>query len=186
MNEYLDVVKGNRSDKVPVQVTYTNPFEVPPVHSSTEDAAATTKTSSTEAVTPEVAVPVKEEPVPAAVTEPVAPKVEVATSQPVEEFKEAVPTPAVDEEVKSVQPAPVFINGEQKYFVIGGCFRSRENAENFVVDMKSKNIDANIIGQNKAGLYMVSLFSSSNYNQTTDSLVELKSKAIESAWVYKK
>ncbi|MBN8702303.1 MAG: SPOR domain-containing protein [Bacteroidetes bacterium] len=43
------------------------------------------------------------------------------------------------------------------YHVIAGCFKVLENAQKFVSQLSSKNLDAKIIGQNADGLHMVSI-----------------------------
>jgi len=172
MNEYLETIKGTHPAKQQVVIPQINPFEIPP-HSVTHSLPVTiTPTPSAEATTVEPNPSTTET---AAAPIPAASPVTAAISAP-------AAIPAVPEST-----AVATLNLDQRtYFVIGGCFRSEENANKFVAEMKGKGMEATVIGQNNAGLYMVSLFSSSNYNQTTDKLPEIKTNVVESAWVYKK
>lgn len=164
MNEYINEWKGDESYYKPARVEYKSPFEVPP----------------------------------AKVSEPNLPKTDIPSTQPVEEIAPVNNAVAgTGEEVKTNtevaspdaenidKPVSVTVD-DHKYFVIGGCFRMKENADKFIAEMKAKGNDAVIIGQNNAGLYMVSLFNSDNYTQITDALPEIKSNTVESAWIYKK
>ena len=166
MNEYLDDLKGQKPEKTSVSIPYTNPFEIPPATkiSQTFPEAAAPKATET------ASVPSNTNAVP-----------EVAVEESV-----STPAPSVAKEITVNENTATLKVGDRTYFVIGGCFRSQGNAENFVAEMKGKGMDASIIGQNNAGLFMVSLFASSSYNQTTDMLSEIKSNVVESAWVYKK
>lgn len=162
INEYIHNLKGESVDR-PFTIEYKSPFMVPPSNPNIYNynkAAADAKS-----VEPEMLPKSTEKVVDAVVSEP-----SVSINNTV--------APA---------PLPVTVEVENKtYFVIGGCFRSKENADKFIAEMKAKGSEAELIGQNNAGLYMVSLFSSPSYVQTTDALPEIKSGIVESAWIYKK
>lgn len=160
MNEYLEIVKGNESGNTQITIPQINPFEIPPSTIVTSESTITDNS-------PEV--------VSSATIEPT----EIKNSS-VPEIKPALSVPEV------VPVAEANETAKRTYFVIGGCFRSRENAEKFISEMKGKGLDAVIAGQNTNGLYMVSLYSSPSFNQVSDALPEIKSTAVESAWVYKK
>lgn len=70
------------------------------------------------------------------------------------------------------------------YHIVGGCFEIQANAEKLVNDMKSQNLEALIIGQNKNGLYIVSL---GNYASKKEAFEELASirKINSGAWLMK-
>ena len=169
MNEYLEEIKGEETGKSVITVSYSNPFEIPPVHppeSKSENQL------------------ISDEPLPD--TSEMSSENDATEVTPVSEnqLKSAV---APDEKsVSSKVPLTTLAVEEKEYFVIGGCFQSKENADNFVAQMKSEGMDAVIIGQNKANLYMVSLFNSQSLNQITDALPEIKNNLVESAWVFKK
>ena len=141
-----------------------NPFEIPPAT---------------------VAQPFPEAPSPVAPTGPdavsVNPAAPVVSAASVAAPADTTSTAVASSAAVSATDAPA-----RSYYVIGGCFRSLQNAEKYVAELKAKNVEATIIGKNKAGFYMVSLFSSASYNQTTDALPEIKTNVVESAWVYKK
>ncbi len=175
MNEYLEVIKGEHTDQSTFTVPSINPFEVPPatgIDTVTQTAPVSETVINSEPVSsnpePPITAPA---PVIKHTPEPVAEKV-ATPSQSI--------TPAVSTDVVTVEV------DKRTYFVIGGCFRSLQNAENFVSELKSKGLDASIIGQNNSGLYMVSLFSSGSFNNATDTLAGIKSAVVENAWIYKK
>ena len=89
-----------------------------------------------------------------------------------------IPSPAMA--VKSVSESTT----NKGFYIIGGCFRSQENAEKYVAELKAKQYEAEIIGKNKAGLFMVSVFKSSSSVQTADALTNIKSEVNENAWIF--
>jgi len=88
----------------------------------------------------------------------------------------AVQTPA--SEVNSV------VSGH--FLIISGAFKVKENADKMVAYMKAKSLDAAISGQNKKGLYLVSVASCDDAGQATLKLKEILDKGIEAAWILKK
>ena len=88
-------------------------------------------------------------------------------------------------EVKT--PAPELISTTSGHFlIISGAFKVKENADKQVAQLKSKNLEAAIAGQNKKGLYLVSAASCDDAGQATLKLKEVLDKGIESAWILKK
>jgi hypothetical protein len=73
-----------------------------------------------------------------------------------------------------------------KYYVIGGAFQSRENADKMLASMKSEGYLAEDVGQNPAGLYMVSYFSSADKSDALSNLSEIRRDKNPSAWLLKK
>jgi hypothetical protein len=71
-----------------------------------------------------------------------------------------------------------------KFHLVAGCFQVEENAINYVKDLKAKNLDAAIIGQNNKGLYVVSCGDYATRKQALDELQNLR-KAEPNAWLYK-
>jgi uncharacterized surface protein with fasciclin (FAS1) repeats len=168
MNEYVNELKGVEPTYKPFTYNYVSPFDVPAPPSkeaeiATEPANAQVVVNETQEATVSPIVPENESPTP---LEPKA-----ATN--------------LSEEVTAAENTTIATT-ELSYHIIGGSFRSSENAKKLVAELKSKNIDAEIIGQNKAGLYLVSLLSSNNFTQISDALPEMKASAISTAWVYKK
>ena len=71
------------------------------------------------------------------------------------------------------------------FFIITGAFKIKENAEKLLEELKAKNFDAAIAGQNKKGLYLVSVASCDDANQAVLRLKEIRDKGIEAAWILK-
>lgn len=69
------------------------------------------------------------------------------------------------------------------FYVVGGCFRIEENAKRLVEEADLLGYEANIIGQNDQGLYVVSLFSSSEMSKVQTKLSEIKQEFEKNAWV---
>jgi hypothetical protein len=69
------------------------------------------------------------------------------------------------------------------YHIVAGCFMVQENAHRFVQQLSEKNVAASIVGQNKAGLYVVSVGS---YSSREEALINLSSARALSpeAWLY--
>ncbi|MBL0342154.1 MAG: hypothetical protein IPP71_15300 [Bacteroidetes bacterium] len=162
INEYIDEMKGESKAFQPIKFEYKSPFEVPPAKTTFQNEYLVSESKPDIQITPA-----------AQSNETLA----LTPDEPVVE--------TVKKEMKTVTPVSIDVQ-DDTYFVIGGCFRLKENADKFMAEMKTKGNDAVLIGQNKAGLFMVSLFSSASYTQTTDALPEIKSNAVESAWIYKK
>jgi nucleoid DNA-binding protein len=71
----------------------------------------------------------------------------------------------------------------RSFYVVGGCFRSEENAKNLVAEADLLGYDASIIGQNDQGLYVVSLFSSNKMSDVQAELSTIKMEFEKNAWV---
>jgi hypothetical protein len=75
---------------------------------------------------------------------------------------------------------------QSKYYVIGGAFKIRENADNMLAVLRTEGYQAEDAGQNPAGLYMVSYFSSINKSEAMVNLETIRSEKNPSAWLLKK
>ncbi|MBK7965654.1 MAG: hypothetical protein IPK10_10470 [Bacteroidetes bacterium] len=71
----------------------------------------------------------------------------------------------------------------RSFYVVGGCFRSEENAKNLIAEADLLGYDASIIGQNNQGLYIVSLYSSNNMSKVQAELSVIKVEFEKNAWV---
>lgn len=71
----------------------------------------------------------------------------------------------------------------QSFYVVGGCFRSEDNAKNLVAEADLLGYDASIIGQNDQGLYIVSLYSSNKMSDVQAELSSIKVEFEKNAWV---
>lgn len=72
-----------------------------------------------------------------------------------------------------------------KYFLIGNCFSIEENAENFVNDLKSKGLQAQIVDQVN-GLYRVAVGSATTTEKLEQVKQEVLAKGISNFWILKK
>ena len=68
------------------------------------------------------------------------------------------------------------------YYVIGGCFSILENAENFIIQLKSKGFNAKVIDQHK-GLYRVCYRSFTTKKEAFSLLDSLKKEENPEAWL---
>jgi nucleoid DNA-binding protein len=91
--------------------------------------------------------------------------------------------PAAKETTVSSSPVSAANTGAA-YHIIGGCFRSEENARKFVDQMESAGLSAAMIGRNKAGLIMVSVFASDSEAQAGDALEQIRTEHIPQAWLH--
>ena len=71
------------------------------------------------------------------------------------------------------------------FLIIGGAFKVKENAEKLLNQLKAKNFDAALAGQNKRGLYLVSAATCDDADQAASKLKEVLGKGIEAAWILK-
>ena len=71
------------------------------------------------------------------------------------------------------------------FLIISGAFKVKENADNLLKQLKAKNFDATLAGQNKRGLYLVSAATCDDASQAALKLKEVQDKGIESAWILK-
>jgi len=93
---------------------------------------------------------------------------------------------SVDVPVKEVAKPVVENKKPLKYHVISGVFSNEENAEKNVRNLKSKGIDANIIGVNKRGLYMVAYKSFDNVREASRFKNKINAIDNKGAWIWKK
>lgn len=91
--------------------------------------------------------------------------------------------PSVNESGNSVSAASE-TNANAAYHIIGGCFRSEKNARRFARDMEAAGLSASLIGRNKAGLIMVSVFTSESEAQAGDALEQIRTEHIPQAWLH--
>lgn len=76
------------------------------------------------------------------------------------------------------------INSNNKFHVVAGCFKIKENAVKFVALLQQQNINASIIGQNDKGLFVVSCGDFSTRKEANIQLEALR-KSQPNAWLYK-
>ena len=73
-----------------------------------------------------------------------------------------------------------------KFYVIGGAFKIRENADKLLAVLRGEGYHAEDVGQNPAGLYMVSYFSSEDKSEALVNLATIRREKNPSAWMLKK
>lgn len=82
-----------------------------------------------------------------------------------------------------VAPARLNNAANGTFYVIGGCFRSEENARKLVEEADLMGYNAKVIGVNEKGLHMVSLFSSADINAVQSRLAEIRAGFEQGAWM---
>ena len=76
-------------------------------------------------------------------------------------------------------------NKGKRFHVVGGCFKIIENAQRLITQLKSRNIDAAIIGQTNTGLYIVSYGDYASKKQARKVLARIKANNNAEAWLLK-
>lgn len=85
--------------------------------------------------------------------------------------------PAVQEQV---------ITGDVQYYIIAGAFGVEENASKLITQLKSEGYNAELLGQNRRKLYLVSIKSFSNKESAIAELQNVHHKGYSSAWLLEK
>lgn len=91
-----------------------------------------------------------------------------------------VPDISVDADVVTA-PEPVKV--ENNYFIIAGAFGVKHNADKLVESLKSKGYDASIAGQNRNGLFRVSIEGFSEKEIALQKTEEMRKGDFPSAWL---
>lgn len=79
--------------------------------------------------------------------------------------------------------ANTVVPGDTGYHLVAGCFQIEENATKFVESLKAQQIDANIIGKNNKGLFVVSCGDFTTRHEALKNLESLR-KIQPKAWLY--
>lgn len=104
-----------------------------------------------------------------------------------EQVQDQEPAPGLDEEVVSIQPETPAVTGntqgsERKYYIVAGCFKSRVNAEQFVIRLQEKGFSAELFGTHD-NLYAVSFSSFSTKVQAEEELKRIHRTTEPDAWI---
>lgn len=118
----------------------------------------------------------------AAIVEP-APASESAPAPAPPAATLAADTTRVAPALNPVAPARLNNAANGTFYVIGGCFRSEENARKLVEEADLMGYNATVIGVNEKGLHMVSLFSSADIIAAQSRLAEIRAGFEEGAWM---
>jgi hypothetical protein len=104
------------------------------------------------------------------------------------DFSNSGNVPGQNNEAEAVPPQiKEKINiSESKFYVIGGAFKIRENADKLLAVLRGEGYLAEDAGQNPAGLYMISYFSSEDKSEALVNLAAIRREKNPSAWLLKK
>jgi hypothetical protein len=94
---------------------------------------------------------------------------------------ENAPEPEPEPEVEIVISEP---QGPQ-YLIIAGAFREKANADKLILELRAKGYTAEHAGQNKRGLWMVSVERFDQINKAKDRLVVIRKEESEDYWLLK-
>jgi cell division protein FtsN len=86
--------------------------------------------------------------------------------------------PVTEETSKETMITP----GEKKYYIVAGCFASRENAENYAEELQNKGYNSQLFGRRK-NLYAVSFNSYSTKDQALREMNRIRQSIEPDAWV---
>ncbi|MDZ7743790.1 MAG: SPOR domain-containing protein [Bacteroidota bacterium] len=75
---------------------------------------------------------------------------------------------------------------ESHYFIIAGSFENRTNASRLVNELQQKGYEALIVGQNKYGMYRVSLAGYPDAGLAEEQLAIIRREENPKAWIFKK
>ena len=121
-----------------------------------------------------------------------APRASAATANPFIETKQALETPVeeieiTDKKIEAELPAIPEAKAEPNHhFIIAGAFGVKENADNLVESLISKGYKAGIEGQNRNGLYMVSIVGFADKEIALQKTQELRNGEFPGAWLLSK
>jgi hypothetical protein len=86
------------------------------------------------------------------------------------------------------EPEPEIIISEPQgpqYLIIAGAFREKTNADKLVLELRAKGYTAEHVGQNKRGLWMVSVERFDQLNQAKDRLAVIRKEESADYWLLK-
>jgi len=105
----------------------------------------------------------------------------------------AVTKPAVNAPAEETTTQPIQISTPEEvvaepaspsWFIIAGAFSIVENAEKLTNQLRTKGFDASIIGQNRRGLYMVSLQGFNDKSAASEKMASLTGSEFTDVWLY--
>jgi hypothetical protein len=77
-------------------------------------------------------------------------------------------------------------SGNNRYYIIAGAFGLKENAIKFMEQLKSEGFNAELTGQNRRNLYLVSITSLSDKASALTELQNVHHKGYSNAWLLEK
>ncbi len=99
--------------------------------------------------------------------------------------KEIMPEPKTMESVTSVPTLEIIPVVMSNYYIVAGCFRSMENANRFVEELKAKGFNASVNGQTDGGLNRVIYNSYPSKEEAAMALNDIRKQA-PNAWLFVK
>jgi len=118
--------------------------------------------------------------------------VEENNSKPITPLKDLnFEDPGLDPKSEIEESSPEEIQPEiepqaPKYYIIGGAFMYKDNADGLIATLREKGYDAQPAGQNRDGLHMVCYFSSEDKSEALVNLAMIRKDSNPSAWLLKK
>jgi hypothetical protein len=100
------------------------------------------------------------------------------------EARQNLDKPSDSEKIPAIKDEPVVV--KTMYYIIGGAFKSRTNAENFLGVLRQKGYRASEAGLNPVGLIMISYFNSEDKSEALVNLEMIKQNENPSAWLLRK
>lgn len=105
----------------------------------------------------------------------------IAVAEPV-----VITEPVIPEETKTIEDAKTIeVQTGPKYYIIGGCFESPENAGKFLSELTSRGFEAEEAGTTGHGHVRISYKSFSDKSPALSYLQEIRGKENPSAWLLK-
>ncbi|MDP1622970.1 MAG: SPOR domain-containing protein [Bacteroidales bacterium] len=105
---------------------------------------------------------------------------------PVRPVIEVVPEEVNPEKLTPVKEDKISIRNNDRFAVIVGAFRMKENAEKLIGELQSQGIEASVFDQSKTGLFRVTIGTSPDRDDAKKLLASVKSSAFSGAWVLAK
>lgn len=101
--------------------------------------------------------------------------------------KEKEHTKVVNPGIKITNKGEEKLSNESfKYAVIGGCFSSEENANNYYEDLLNKGYDAKIVGKSNSGLFQVAYSTHNSRVDALQSLAKIRVDTTQKGWILRK
>lgn len=98
---------------------------------------------------------------------------------------EIINTPVTPAETPSTPKAPANLT-DNSFAIIVGAFRMKENAENYVAELKRKGMQASIFDQSRTGLYRVTIGTFSQREEAMQLMASARSADFSGAWLLAK
>ena len=88
--------------------------------------------------------------------------------------------------VKQPKALTIETSTTSAYHIVAGCFKVYDNALNMISILKSKNVNAVIVGKTPEGLYIVGCGNYNSYTEAEAQLNSFRKNVQQEAWVYTK